>query len=162
MNHLSGEFFNILAGVKMQHVPYKGGGPAMIDLIGGQVQLSFQPPIAVVSHVKAGKLKAFAVAGEARLPALPAVPTFAQAGLPGFDVKLWIGILAPAATPRAIVDKLSAELGRALATQEMADRLVEQGMVPFVSGADQFAALMKAEAARFGTVIRTANIRIEP
>jgi len=132
----------------------------MTDLIAGQVQLSFQPPIAVVSHIKNGKLKGIAVAGEARLPALPQVPTFTQAGMPGFDVKLWIGVLAPAGTPKAAVDKLSAELGRMLALPDTRDRLVEQGMVPYISTADQFAALMKAETAKYGKVIKAANIKL--
>jgi len=160
-NHLAGEWFNMATGVKMQSVPYKGGGPAITDLIGGQVQAMFSVPVSVIPQIKAGKLKAIAVAGENRLSSLPQVPTFAEAGLPGFDPKSWQGILAPAGTPRAVIDKLAAQISKILAQRDVSEKLASQGTVPFFLGPDEFAALMQADAARFAGVIKTANIRLD-
>jgi len=159
--HVAGEMFNIMAGVKTQHVPYKGGGPALTDLLGGQVQMYFNTPVSFISHIKSGKLKAIAISGETRSPALPQVPTFTQAGLPGFDVGYWQGILVPAGTPRAIIDKLSAEVVRIVALPDIKEKLDSQGFAPFVSNADQFAALLKSDMAKYAKVIKAANIKIE-
>ena len=159
--HLSGELFNIVAGVKTQHVPYKGAGPATIDLLGGQVQMFYSVPINIISHVKGGKLKGIAVTGETRLAALPQMPTFAESGLPGFDVKTWNGVLAPAATPKQIIDKLSTEIGSILATPDAREQFDGQGLHTFISTPDQFAALMKSDMAMYLKVIRSANIKID-
>ena len=159
--HLVSELFNIVAGVNVQHIPYKGGGPAITDLIGGQVQMSFQPPNAVVSHAKSGKLKAIAITGDKRSPSLPQVPTLTEAGLSDFDVKTWFGILAPAGTPKEIVDKLSAEIARIVAMPDIRNKLDSQGMDPFISSAEQFAALMKTDMVKWGKVIKTADIKID-
>ena len=159
--NLAGELFNILAGVKIVHIPYKGGGPAFIDLIAGQVQLAFNNSINVLPHVKTGKLKAIAISGETRASVLPQVPTFTEAGLPGFDVRNWFGILLPAGTPRPIIDKLSAEFGRILTMADVRDKLDSQGVDPFVSSPEKFAALIKADYVTYGKVIKTANIKID-
>jgi tripartite-type tricarboxylate transporter receptor subunit TctC len=159
--HLATEYFNILAEVRMQHIPYKGGGPALVDLIGGQVQVSFNVPIALLPHVKSGKLRGIAITGEARMAALPQVPTFIEGGLPAYDMKNWYGVLAPAATPRPIIEKLSTEFGKILATQDSKEKLLAQGMEAFYSPSEQFGALMKADLARYGRVIKTANIKLE-
>src|SRR6185436_7446291 len=103
IQHLALELFNVLAGVKLNHVPYKGGGPGMTDLIGGHVQLAFNNSINIVPHVTSGKIRALAIVGEARSPLMPQVPTFTEAGLPGFDVRNWFGVVAPARTPVDIV-----------------------------------------------------------
>lgn len=161
MTHLTSEFFNIMAGVKMEHIPYKGGGPAITDLIGGQVQSSFLSPPAAIPHIKSGRLKALAISGATRLPALPQVPTFTEAGLPGFDVGLWYAVLAPAGTPKEIIAKLSTEIARILAMPDTKEKLARQGMSPFISTSEQFAALMKADMVKWGKVIKTANIRID-
>jgi len=161
VQHLAGELFSLMAGVKLQHIPYKGGGQAVTDLIGGQVQLSFQNSIAVLGHVKTGKLRALAVSGENRLASLPQVPTFTEAGLPGFGVSTWFGILAPAGTPKEIIDKLSAEIARILNTPDIRERLAALEMYPFISTPDQFAALMKADMAKYAKVIKDANIKLE-
>lgn len=158
---LAAESFNIVAGVKIQHIPYKGSGPALSDLLGGQVQMYFATPIGVIAHIKSGKLKALAISGATRLPALPQLPTFTEAGMPGLDVKLWYGLLAPAGTPREIVDKLSAEIAKILASPDIKEKLVSQGMPPFISTPDQFAVLLKADLAKFGKVIKIANIVLE-
>ena len=146
----------------MQHIPYKGSGPALTDLIGGQVQLAFNVPITVIPHVKSGRLKAIAVTGDSRLQPLPHVPTYAEAGLPGYDLKGWYGILGPAGMPREIVDKLSTELARILANPEFKEQFVSQsGMDPFFSTPDQFTAMMNAETAKYTKIIRAGNIKLE-
>lgn len=160
-NHLAGESFNMTTGVRLQHVPYKGAGPAITDLISGQVQLSFQVPISVISHIKSGKLKAIAISGETRSSVLPQVPTFSEAGVPGFELAGWLGILAPAGTPKGIVEKMSAEIGKILVISDIKDKLDSQGMDVLVSTPEQFAALMKADTVRYAKIIKTANIKIE-
>lgn len=161
VQHLSVELFSIAAGIRMQHIPYKGSAPSITDLLGGQVNLTFQTPSVVVPHVKTGKLKALAVSGPRRLAMLPQVPTLTEAGLPNVDMKYWFGVLAPAGTPRAIVDKLAEEIARIQATPEFLEMLDSQGLEPFASTPDQFAALMKADLAKFARVIRVANIKLE-
>jgi tripartite-type tricarboxylate transporter receptor subunit TctC len=160
-SHMAGEVFNMLAGVQTRHIPYKGGGPATIDVMGGHVQMFYSVPINIAGHVQSGKLKAVAVTGQSRTTALPQTPTFAEAGLPGFDVKTWNGILAPAATSRAIVDKLSAEIGALLANPGVKEKLDGMGVTTLISTPDQFAAMLKSEAALYLKVARAANIRID-
>ena len=157
--HLAAAIFEHRTGVKMQHIPYKGGGPAMTDLLGGQVQAFFQSPLVVMPFVKAGKIKGIAISGEARFPGMPQVPTFSEAGLPGFELGIWYGILAPAGTPKEIVDRLSAELARMLAAPDVREKLENQGMDPFISTPTQFSALMAADYSRFAQVIKAANIK---
>ena len=159
--HLASELFNLMAGVNTQHIPYKGGGPAITDLMGGQVQLHFSAPIAVVPHLNSGKLRAIAIGGEKRAVALPQVPTFTEAGLTGFDVKSWYGVLAPTGTPRGIVDKLSTEIGRILMLPDIREKLQSQGMESFVSTPDQMARLIAADRVRFAKIIKTAKIQME-
>lgn len=160
-NHLAGELFNMMAGVKMQAVPYKGGGPAIADLIGGQVQVLFSVLYSVIPQIKAGKLKAIAVARETRLSSLPQVPTFAEAGLPGFDPKSWQGIIAPAGTPKATIDKLAGEIGKILAQREVSEKLINQGTEPYYLGPEQFAALMQSDSARIAKIVKAANIKLD-
>jgi len=160
-NHLASEFFNMLAGIKTQHIPYKGGGPALTDLLGGLVQMAFNPPLAYLPHIKSGRLKAIAISGESRHPSLPQVPTFTEAGLPGYSIGYWIGVLAPTGTPKAIIDKLSTEIGRILAMPDIKEKIAVQGMDSFISTPEQFAALMKADMAKWGKVIKTAGIKPE-
>ncbi len=160
-NQLANELFNMMVGAKMQHIPYKGSGQAIADLLGGQVQLYFTPPLPAVPFIKSGKLKAIAVSGEVRLRALPQVPTFTEAGLPGFNVRVWYGILAPAGTPKDIIDKLSTEIGRILALPDIKERLVALGVDPLIATPDQFAAMMKADLTMFAKIIKAANIKLE-
>jgi len=159
--HLASELFNIMAGVKTQHIPYKGGGPAVTDLLGGQVQMIFAIPTNVIAHVKGGRLKAIAVSGESRLSALPQVPTFTEGGLPGFSVKTWYGVLAPAGTPKPIIDKMSAEIARILAMPDIKEKLDSQGFETFISTADEFAALIKADLAKYAKIIKAADIKVD-
>ncbi len=161
LGHLSGEMFNTIAGVSMQHVPYKGGAPAVADLIAGQVQSMFSSPGAVLPNIRAGKLRALAITGKARLPALPETPTFTEAGLPSFDLNNWFGFLAPAATPRDIVRKLSAEMVRVQSLADFKERLNAQGVDPWPGGPEQFAALIKSDLEKFARIVKSANIKLE-
>jgi tripartite-type tricarboxylate transporter receptor subunit TctC len=161
VQHLAGEYFNMMAGVKIQHIPYKGGGPAITDLIGGQVQVYFAATSVAIPLINTGKIKALAISGESRLPALPQVPTFDEAGLPGYEGKGWFAVLAPAGTPKNIIDKLSTEIGRIVAIPDIKEKLVSLGVAPFICTPDQLAALMKTDMARFAGIIKTADIKIE-
>ena len=161
ITHLASEYFNIQAGVKTQHVPYKGTGLALTDLVAGQVQLFFAPPAAIIPFIKSGKLKGVAVTTENRMTALPQVPTFAEAGLPGYELKSWYGVLAPAGTVKRNIDRLSADIGRALAAPDIKKNFLAQDMAPFISTPEQFTAMMGAERIKFARIIKTANIKVE-
>jgi tripartite-type tricarboxylate transporter receptor subunit TctC len=158
--HLAGALFDNMAGVKMQQVPYKSGGPAIADLLGGHVQLYFAVPISIMPHVKSGGVRPIAVTGATRLPALPNVPTFAEAGLPGFDVKYWFGIFAPARLPSDIAARYSAEIAKILASPEATEKLVSQGMSPFISTPDEMLALERKETAMYTQIIKSADIKL--
>ncbi len=160
-NHLAIELFSILAGIRMQHIPHKGAGPAVTDLIGGQVQLFTNNALPLAPFVRSGRLRAIAVSGETRLLALPDVPTFTESGLPGFQVKSWQGVMAPAKTSKAIINKLSLEYARILRTPELSDTLLKMGADPLVGSAEQFAALIKADLVRYAKLIKDAKIKLE-
>jgi tripartite-type tricarboxylate transporter receptor subunit TctC len=160
--HLAPELLSMMAGLKMLHVPYKGSGPAVIDLVGGQVNLYFSAPISVISHINAGKLRAIAISGETRSPVLPAVPTFTESGLPGFDMRFWYGILAPAGVPKDVLDRLSAEIGKIVVAPDMKEKLASQGADPFVNSPDRFAGIIQSDMARYDKVIKAANIKLNP
>ena len=160
-NHLAGELLCSLAGIKMQHIPYKGAGPAITDLIGGQVQLAFMVPISVIPHIRSGRLKSIAITGETRALALPEVPTMAEAGLPRLEMSGWTGMFVPAGTPKAIIDKISSEMAQVLAMPDIVERLVNQGLEPFISNPEQFAALLRSDMAKFAKIIKDANIKVE-
>ncbi|MBA2961774.1 MULTISPECIES: tripartite tricarboxylate transporter substrate binding protein [Ramlibacter] len=158
--HLAAELFSSLTGVKLTHIPYKGSGPAVTDLLGGHVDIGWTSPLTVIPHINAGKLKAIAISGNTRGPALPNVPTFSEAGLPGFDMRFWYALLAPAGTPKDIVNRLSSDIAKILVTPDMADKIAAQGAEPFVSSPEQFAAIMRADSARYEKVIKGAGIKV--
>ncbi|MEA3192337.1 MAG: hypothetical protein QOD26_670 [Betaproteobacteria bacterium] len=160
-NHLAGELFNILAGTKLTHVPYKGVNLAMQDVIAGRIDLVVIGVPAAAPHVKSGKLRALAVIAPQRLPALPEVPTVAEAGLPNFEVTTWYGILAPAGTPRPIVARLNTELVKAMHSPEMKERLAGIGTDPVTSTPEEFATYIQAEIAKWGDVIRKAGLKAD-
>ncbi len=159
--HLAGELFNQLAKVKMVHLPYKGGGPAMIDLVAGQVSLSFASMPSSLPFAKSGKLRAIAVGGAKRSPAAPEIPTVAENGLPGFDVTDWQGLLAPAKTPAAVVDRLNRETIRILGERDVKERLAAAGLQVVTNTPTQFADFIRAEIDKWGKVIRSAGIKPE-
>jgi len=160
--HLVHEQLNMIAGIKTQHVPYKGAVQALTDLMGGQVQLYFSNVITAVPHVKTGKLKALATTGDRRIAALPDVPTFGEAGLDGFSKAGGFQcILAPAGTPKAIVNKLSAEVAKFLAQPEFQEKLTALGLEPFVSTPEQLVALLKEGLETNAKIIKSANIQFE-
>jgi tripartite-type tricarboxylate transporter receptor subunit TctC len=159
-SHLTIELLSMRTGIRMQHIPYKGSGPALADLIGGQVDLTVIAPSSAMQHIKNGLLKAIAVSGDARLPALPQVATFTESGLPGFDVKGWYGLVAPAGAPKEIIGKLSTEVANILAMPDIREKIVGMGLTPFISTPEQFAELMKADMVTWGKVIREANITL--
>ena len=159
--HLAGELFNQLANVKLVHLPYKGGGPAMIDLVAGQVSLSFASMPSSLPFAKSGKLRALAVGGAKRSPAAPEIPTVAENGLPGFEVTDWQGLLAPAKTPAAVVDRLNRETTRILGERDVRERLSAAGLQPVTNTPQQFTDFIRAEIDKWGKVIRGAGIKPE-
>ena len=159
--HLSGELFKFMAGVQMTHVPYKGSAPALQDLIGGQVQLMFDNLPPSLPQIKAGKLRALAVTSLTRAPALPDVPTMAEAGLPGYEASSWFGVLAPAGTPLAIVTKLNAEIAKWLATPEAKEKLSKQGANAAGGTPEDFAKHIAAETAKWAKVVKDSGAKID-
>ena len=148
-------------GLKAAHIPYRGAAPAMTDLLAGQVQLKLDTYATAASHVAAGKLRALAYAGHARLKLMPDVPTVAELGLPGYAGVLWIGLLAPAGTPQGVVDKLAAAVKRAVTAPELAARLQRDGIDPLGSGTAEFAALITREIAQWRELAKSARITLE-
>ena len=157
--HLAGELFNTLAGVKMTHIPYKGGGPAMIDLVGGQVQLVFATAASAVPQIKGGKIKGIAVTTAKRAALMPNLPTIAEAGLPGFDANNWYGLLAPAKTPRPIVNRLNVEVTKVLNLTEVKDFLFHQGLDPAPGTPEQFGAYIKSEMIKWAKVVKDSGAK---
>jgi tripartite-type tricarboxylate transporter receptor subunit TctC len=158
--HLAGELFKQLTGVEMTHVPYKGAGPAVSDLLAGQIPLMFADISAVLAHVRAGKLRALGVTSRNRT-ALLDVPTIIEQGVPGFDVNAWFGLLAPAGTPREVVQRLNAETAKVLRSGATLERLQALGLTAEPGTPEQFAELIAAELARWSKIVRDANIRAE-
>ena len=159
--HLAGELFQSMTGTRMVHVPYKGGAMALTGLLGSEVSMVFSNAALALPQVEAKRLKALGVSTLQRVPALPDVPTIAEAGVPGYEGATWSGVFVRADTPREIVGKLTTEILRILRTPEVRTSTIKQGLIPVVSTPEQFAAYMKAEAARYAKVIKDAGIRIE-
>lgn len=162
MSHFAGEMFQQLAGVKLITVPYKGNALAITDLMGGQITTMFSDAVPAMQAMKTGKLRAMAVTSEQRWPFTPELPTLAEAGLKGFAAVNWWGILFPAGVPRPIIDKVNADLIKALATQNVKSRLGELAVAAVSSTPEQFGAFMASESARWGKLIKDAGLRVEP
>ena len=161
-NHLAGEFLAMMTGIRLNHVPYKGSAAALADVLGGQLPMMFDTPITSIPQLRAGKLRAIGFSGNRRAPQMPDVPTLDEAGLKGFEVSSWQAILAPAGTPKAVVDRLYRETIKALKMPDVIERLGTQGGNELVgSTPEQFATLIKAEIAKYGKVIKQAGIRME-
>jgi len=157
--HLAGELFNMQAGTSLLHVPYKGSAPAMTDLLGGQVQLMFSDAPTALQHIKSGKLRALGVASAHRSALLPDVPTIAESGLPGYEAYSWAGIVAPAGTPKEIVVRLSADIGKVLSQPDVKQRLYEVGAEAMPTTPEQFAQMLRTEIVKWGKVVKVANIQ---
>jgi tripartite-type tricarboxylate transporter receptor subunit TctC len=159
--HLFAELFNSLAGIKARHVPYKGTAPAVTDLLNGNVTYAVETVAATQSHIKSGKLKAFGVSTKTRAGAMPELPPLAEAAGIDYDAAAWIGYAAPPGTPREVLMRLSSEMQKALATQELKDRLISLGLDARSSTPEEMAAFMRREQERYGKIIRDANIKVE-
>jgi len=159
--HLAGELFNMMAGVQLQPVPYKGSGPVSTDVLGGQVPLGVVDVPSAIAHVRAGKMRALAVTSKRRIVAAPEVPTFEEAGVPGYEAIGWFGTVAPASTPPAVVQRLHRETVAALQDPEIRERALSAGAEPFTNTPQEFAALIREETRKWADVIRTANIKLQ-
>ena len=160
-SHLAGELFNTMTGVKLTHIPYKGSGLAITELIGGQVQLMFAGIVPIDPHVKSGRVRSIAVSSAKRSVAIPQVPTIAESGLPGFEVVGWYGVLAPARTPHPIVARLHNEFVKILQTQDIRDRLLSEGAEPVGNTPAEFTAFIKTDIGRWAKVIKAAGAKLD-
>ena len=158
--HLAGEFFNVLAGIKMIHIPYKGTAPAIADIMGGHADLTFSDP-SVLPQLQAGRLKVLGVSGTKRYPPLPNVPTVNESGLPGFDALNWYPLMAPAGLPRDLVMRLNAEAIKALNAPDVNDKLMTQGLIPTPMSPEQLAQFIREDYERWAKVIRVANVKLD-
>ncbi len=159
--HLAGELFNSMAGVKTVHIPYKGQGPALTDLVAGQVQMLYSSIPSVIQQVRNGQLRAIAVGSAQRLPSLPDIPTLSESGVPGYEAYSWVGLVAPANTPADIVKKIHRDVSEILKDKEVADKLNQQGALPVGDTPEEFAVYIKNEIAKWGKVVREANIKVD-
>lgn len=159
--HLAGALFTMMTGTSMVHVPYRGGAPAVTDLLAGQVQLLFSTVIQGLPHVKAGKLKPIAIAGLKRSAALPDVTTIAESGVTGYDVTNWFGLLVPRGTPPAVITRLNGEIVQHLKSQELRTRLAAEGADPVGGTAAEFGALIRNDIAKFTKVVKAAGIKVQ-
>src|SRR5436190_10237533 len=158
-NHLAAELFGLATGARFNHIPYKGSAPALADLLGGQLAFMFDTVITSVPHIKSGKRRAFAVSSAKRAPSLPDVPTMQEAGFAGFDMSQWQGVLAPAGTPRAVIERLNGAIVKAMHASDVHERIAVQGGNDIVTGTpEQFGALIRADLERYGRLIRDAKI----
>jgi tripartite-type tricarboxylate transporter receptor subunit TctC len=159
--HLAGEMFEKATGLDMMHVPYKGGGPAAADVMAGHVNMYFSTVLESIGSVKAGKLKALATSSLTRSPAMPELPTIAESGIPGFDAASWIGIVAPAGTPPALVDKISADIKAVVLEQDTKQTLIQQGATPMPLTPTAFKARIESDRQRYAKVIKEGNVQVD-
>ncbi len=159
--HLSGELFNLMAGTKITHIPYKGSTPAVADLMGGQISMIFDNMPSAIQQVKSGRLKALAVTSAQRNPQLPEIPTIQEIGVAGYEVWSWFGLLAPAATPKPIVDKLNASIVEIIKRPDVQAKIIELGAVPVPETSAEFGAFIAAETLKWAKVIKEANIGMD-
>jgi len=159
--HLSAELFKIMTGIKLDHVQFKGAGQAIVSLLAGEIPVMFTTPPTAMPYVKAGRLRPLGVTTMARIPALPEIPTIAEAGVPGYESVQWFGMLVPAGTPRPIIDRLNQEITRALRAPDMKERLTGLGLEVEVSTPEEFAAHIKAETEKWAKVIKAMGIKPE-
>jgi tripartite-type tricarboxylate transporter receptor subunit TctC len=157
---LAGELFKEMAGVELTHIPYHGGGPAIVNVLGGQVDIFFSPVAIAIAHIRADKLRALAVTGAKRLDALRDIPTVSEA-VPGYEASYWIGLGAPKSTPGDIIDTLNKQINVALADPKMRERFTDLGGIAVGGSPAEFTKLIADETEKWGKVVRTANVKIE-
>jgi tripartite-type tricarboxylate transporter receptor subunit TctC len=161
INHLAGEMFKLHAHVDLLHVPYKGGAPALTDLVSGQVNVMFSSVPLAMPHIKAGKLRALATTGAKRAEALPDLPTIAEAGLPGFEATVWFGLLVPAGTPRDVIQRLNAALGKGANAPEFRERAIAAGFEVIPGSPERLAEMIKTDIARWAPVVKASGAKID-
>jgi tripartite-type tricarboxylate transporter receptor subunit TctC len=161
INHLTGELFNSMTGTKLVHVPYKGGGPAAVALLSGEIGMIFGEPASIAQQVKAGRLRAVAVTSAKRSLFLPDLPTVAESGVPGYEVTSWNGVLAPAGTPAEIVRRLNSDLNRIIAAPDMTKRMIEFGFEPVGGPPERFGEFIRAETAKWAPVVKKAGVKVD-
>jgi tripartite-type tricarboxylate transporter receptor subunit TctC len=159
--HVSGELFKQLTGIRITHIPYKGAGASLVDLIAGQISMGFNTMPSVINYIKGGRLRPLANTDRKRSVVLPAVPTMIEAGVPGFEVTSWYGVIAPAGTPKDIVARLNAEIAKILDMQDIKERLASLGAQPMGGSPEQFDAHIRAEAVKFTQVVKAANLQVD-
>jgi len=159
--HLAGELFNVMAGVQMVHIPYRGSGPAMIGLLAGEAPVMFLPAINAGPHIASGRLRALAVTSRERLAAMPDLPTVSESGLPGYESSQWYGLLAPAGTPSEVLDLLNSRVANIMHSSDMKARMTSDGLVPIGGSREQFAAHIRAEIAKWAKVISASGARVD-
>jgi tripartite-type tricarboxylate transporter receptor subunit TctC len=159
--HMAGELFKAMAGLDIVHVPYKGSSGARTDILGGQVQMMFDAITTMAPNVRAGKLKALGTTGKGRSPVLPEVPTVAEAGVPGYEATIWLGIMAPAATPKPIVERLNAEIRKIVGTPEAKEAWAKQGAVPMSMNTDEFAQYLREDIAKWANIVRISGAKVD-
>jgi tripartite-type tricarboxylate transporter receptor subunit TctC len=160
-NHLTGALFAQLTGTKLVHVPYKGGGPAAVALISGEVTMILGEPATIVGFVKSGRVRALGVTGAKRAPALPELPTIAEAGVKGYEATSWNGMLAPAGTPSEVIKRLNADFNRIIATPEMNKRMLDNGYEPVGGPPERLGELIRAEIAKWAPVVKAAGVQVD-
>ena len=158
---MAGEMLNGMAGIRMTHVPYKGGPLAMVDLMAGNIQLIFATLASGMPYIRAGKVRTLAIAGSNRFALLPDVPTVAEAGVPGFAVNNWAGIFVAGGTPRPIIERLNSEIVKALAPTDVRQKLLEMGLVSATNTPEQFASYIQSETVKWAKVVKEAHIRLD-
>ena len=160
-SHLAGELFRSMAKIQWQTVQYKGGGPTLIDLLGGQVDLTFSPIASSIQYVKAGRLKALGVTSSKRVPLMPDLPTIAESGLPGYAASAWYGVVAPARVPQDIIQKLNREINALLKNPEFREGMLARGAVPMGGSSAEFAAFMRQEVSKYAALVKESGIKAE-
>jgi tripartite-type tricarboxylate transporter receptor subunit TctC len=160
-NHLTGALFSQMTGTKLVHVPYKGGGPAAVALISGEVTMILGEPASIVGFVRSGRVRALAVTGAKRAPGMPELPTIAEAGVPGYEATSWNGMLAPAGTPTDIIKRLNAEFNRIIAAPDMKKRMLDNGYEPVGGPPEKFGELIRAEIAKWAPVVAAAGVKVD-
>jgi tripartite-type tricarboxylate transporter receptor subunit TctC len=160
-NQMAGELFKLMAGVNIVHVPYKGNSPALTDTIGGQVEMIFSGVPSLLPHIQSGRLRAIAIGSLKRFPAIPKVPTIDESGLKGYEATTWFGLMAPIKTPREIVTRLNAEVGRIQASTEVRERFINEGIDPIGGTTEQFGAFIREEISKYAKVVKAASLKAE-